>query len=153
MGLDMYLYRRVYVGGEYEHNQVKGTIDITVRGKPLNIDLHKVVYIYESFAYWRKANAIHGWFIEHCARGVDDCRENYVSYEVLVKLRDLCQLILDMPEGECRDERARELLPPCQGCFFGSYAIDDWYYKQLEQTVEQLKDISKDDDYVYRASW
>ena len=33
MGLDMYLTKSIYVGGMYEHRQVKGEINITAYGK------------------------------------------------------------------------------------------------------------------------
>ena len=33
MGLDMYLHRKIYVGAEFEHNQVEGILDISRRGR------------------------------------------------------------------------------------------------------------------------
>ena len=32
MGLDMYLIRKKYIGAKWDHNNVKGTIDITING-------------------------------------------------------------------------------------------------------------------------
>jgi hypothetical protein len=40
--------------------------------------------------YWRKANAIHGWFVRELANGVDECQPIHVSRENLVVLRQLC---------------------------------------------------------------
>jgi len=40
--------------------------------------------------YWRKANAIHGWFVRELAGGVDECQPIHVSRENLVVLRQLC---------------------------------------------------------------
>ena len=40
--------------------------------------------------YWRKANAIHGWFVRELAGGVDECQPIHVSRENLVTLRQLC---------------------------------------------------------------
>ena len=41
--------------------------------------------------YWRKANAIHKWFVENVQEGVDDCGEYEVTVEQLTELRDLCK--------------------------------------------------------------
>ena len=35
MGLDMFLLKEIYIGGQYEFNEVKGTIDLTVQGKQI----------------------------------------------------------------------------------------------------------------------
>lgn len=40
--------------------------------------------------YWRKANAIHGWFVRELANGVDECQPIHVSRENLITLRQLC---------------------------------------------------------------
>ena len=98
--------------------------------------------------YWRKANAIHGWFVENCQEGEDDCREYYVERSQLEELRDLCKATLDGDdEGE---------LEPTEGFFFGSYEKDECYYKDLKDTVEGLdKVLSLPNSYefYYRASW
>ena len=78
MGLDMSLTKKVYIGAQYEHNQVTGTIDLYSAGKPILIELKKVTYIEEEAGYWRKANAIHRWFVENVQKGEDDCRDYYV---------------------------------------------------------------------------
>ncbi len=87
----MYLTREKYIGANYEHNQVKGIIDITVRGKKIPIDLKKVNCIRESFGYWRKANQIHKWFVDNVQDGNDDCKTYYVSTEDLEKLLNICK--------------------------------------------------------------
>jgi len=46
-----------------------------------------------------------------------------------------------------------ELLPPSEGFFFGSSDIDDYYWQDLEYTVEQLKDIDKEEYFTYIASY
>lgn len=87
----MYLTREKYIGANYEHNQVKGIIDITVRGKKIPIDLKKVNCIRESVGYWRKANQIHKWFVDNVQDGNDDCKPYYVSTEDLEKLLNICK--------------------------------------------------------------
>ena len=41
--------------------------------------------------YWRKANQIHKWFVDHVQNGVDDCGEYKVTEEQIDELRELCK--------------------------------------------------------------
>jgi len=78
--------------------------------------------------YWRKANAVHGWFVQHVQGGEDNCRPYEVERKQLEQLRDLCAYIL-------KDEDT-DGLPPTAGFFFGSSEIDDWYWDDLRLTVD-----------------
>ena len=42
----------------------------------------------EELMYWRKANAIHKFFVDNAANGVDDCQPVQVTIEVLKDLVD-----------------------------------------------------------------
>lgn len=64
MGLDMYLYKRTYV----ENNDVEVLDTDTHERKTYN----KVSYIIQEAMYWRKANAIHQWFVKNIQDGKDD---------------------------------------------------------------------------------
>jgi len=88
MGLDMYLERDVYIGNQFEHNKEKAVV-----GHP-QIDQSKVKAITEEVGYWRKANAIHGWFVRNVQSGNDECQRSYVSVEQMQLLFDLCTRIL-----------------------------------------------------------
>jgi len=44
----------------------------------------------QEVGYWRKANAVHGWFVRECANGVDECQEIPVSKIKLMELQALC---------------------------------------------------------------
>ena len=44
----------------------------------------------ENVGYWRKANAIHGWFVRELANGVDECQVIEVPRARLEELRGLC---------------------------------------------------------------
>lgn len=147
MGLDMYLTRDIYIGGCYEHNEVKGEINITKRGKEIPIDLSKLESVTERVAYWRKANQIHNWFVQNVQNGKDDCGRYYVSYEKLKELVSLCKKVLR------NHSLAEELLPTTSGFFFGSTDIDEYYFEDLKNTVEQLKDIDENSEYYYESSW
>ena len=81
MGLDSYLKKRIYIGAEYEHRKVKGSINLTAENKPIKVDLKKVTEIIESVGYWRKANHIHKWFVDNVQNGEDDCKEYHGCYK------------------------------------------------------------------------
>jgi len=114
------------------------------------------MYLYQKetteVAYWRKANAIHGWIINN-SKAVDDCTPIHVSKNALIQLRDDCQKVLD----EGTEETALELLPPASGFFFGSTEIDDWYWQDIKETVTKLTKIIDntidDQEFEYYASW
>jgi len=47
--------------------------------------------------YWRKANAIHKYFVDECADGVDECQPIRLAIEELIVLRDKCKTVLENP--------------------------------------------------------
>ena len=115
---------------------------------------HKSVTLNLTIGYWRKANAIHDWFVTNVAGGVDDCRQMYVPDPMLRNLRATVEHVLEVHT----EEEARRLLPPAEGFFFGTYDIDEWYWESLKETVEMLnKAITLAEDnhlsIYYRASW
>ena len=100
--------------------------------------------------YWRKANQIHRWFVDNVQGGEDECRPHYVGREQLEELRDLCQQVLD------NRDRASELLPTASGFFFGGTDYDDWYFKDVEQTIQIINDaleLPPSWEFEYRSSW
>jgi hypothetical protein len=104
-------------------------------------------------AYWRKANAVHDWFVREVQNGEDECREHHVLREDLENLIALCQGVLDEPD---RESAARESLPPRAGFFFGSTAVDEWYEQDLQVTIDQLTKVLKmpsEWDFYYQSSW
>jgi hypothetical protein len=52
---------------------------------------------------------------------------------------------------------ASEYLPTTTGFFFGSTEYDEWYFRDLESTVEiidnALSKISDDWSFCYQSSW
>ena len=150
MGLDMYLSKKIYVGANYEHRNVEGTVDITINGDSLPVNFDRISFIEESVAYWRKANAIHTWFVDNCQDGIDECQETEVSSEKLKELLGLAK------EVKANPELARELLPTQSGFFFGSTDYDDWYFNDIDLTIDQLEKVLAEPDtsyYVYQSSW
>lgn len=145
MGLDMYLKKKHYIGAEYEHRNVEAAIEITINKRRVGIDPNKVSEIVESAGYWRKCNQIHKWFVDNVQKGVDDCKEYYVSMKQLHELRDLCQKVLDTKDAS--------LLPPASGFFFGSTEVDEYYFGDLQDTIKIINALKSDGDYYYRSSW
>ena len=84
-------------------------------------------------AYWRKANQIHSWFVKNVQNGNDDCDSYYVSQDKLIELLALCKHSLENKDPN--------LLPPQEGFFFGSTDIDQWYWNDLTNTINQLERI------------
>ena len=154
----MFLYKRIYIGAYWEHSQVEGEINIFVKGKKVPVNFKKVANIVEEAAYWRKANAIHNWFVQNLAAGVDDCRPVFCTIDDLRKLVKVCERILSAPESD-RQRVASNILPTQQGFFFGSTDYDQYYYDDLKSTIDMLNEViaSHDDTvsvyYEYRASW
>lgn len=103
-------------------------------------------------AYWRKANAIHGWFVDKVQDGEDECNEHYVSREKLETLVEECKAVLEKP-GTAGDK-----LPPRSGFFFGSEQMDEGYFGDLRSTVEQLGALLANPkfegwEFYYQSSW
>jgi hypothetical protein len=150
MGLDMYLNKKTYVK-HWEHNGNNNyEVTVTKAGNPTNIDPKKVKYIIEEAGYWRKANAIHDWFVRNVQNGVDDCRNAYVSRENLQELLDICRIV------KIDKSKAEQLLPTASGFFFGTTEYDEWYFSNIDSTIEIIEEALSDetaDDFEYNSSW
>ena len=154
MGLDMYLTGKRYMSKYFDAadsekiekvNEIFGIQGI----EDGDFGAQEVTF---RVAYWRKANAIHQWFVDNCQDGVDECQETWVGPDSLIKLREICKEVLAYPE------KAEELLPTQDGFFFGGTDYDEWYKKDLEYTVERLDKILNDPalgkmDFYYQSSW
>ena len=151
MGLDMFLVAKRYTS-PYDPADAA----LTELAKAINfgdgtMDLRELVF---EAMYWRKANAIHRWFVDNIQDGVDNCAEYYVDIKYLAELRDLCKKVLEDPEN------AMELLPPKSGFFFGSTDIDDFFLQDLTNTVERFEDLldlpevkNHNISFYYSSSW
>lgn len=150
----MYLSKRTYVKN-WEHNGPDRQNKITVKtGDKYNasIKTNRISDIIEEVMYWRKANAIHAWFVENVQEGVDDCKEYWVGVDKLKELIDLCSKVVETKDAS--------LLPPQAGFFFGSQRVDDWYFIDLADTIKTLTEdlehhinTNAKGDYYYQSSW
>lgn len=168
MGLDMYLSARKYVSDYgYENgrsaSQLNDILDSVGLTRGDLAEEAPSVSVSVNVAYWRKANAIHNWFIENIAGGEDDCRPFHVSRDELVELHNTIKEAMDMRSmQEANPDEAlpgpEDILPTQSGFFFGSTEYDEWYWENLEWTENRLATILKDQafadfDFEYRASW
>ena len=154
MGLDMYLSGKKYMskyfdGADSERiAKVNGVFGID-GDEDGDYGAQEVTF---RLAYWRKANAIHKWFVDKCQDGVDECQETFLTRENLQELIDTCKQVL------ADKRKASELLPTQEGFFFGGTDYDEWYKQDLEYTVTRLQKILNDpalakSDFYYQSSW
>lgn len=109
------------------------------------INPKNITYIEEEIGYWRKANAIHNYFVRTCQDGIDDCRETQVDDETLTDLLNACKNILKAKKENWPElkDMIKEALPPTSEFFSGSTEIDEWYFKDLENTVKIIEGLEK----------
>lgn len=86
--------------------------------------------------YWRKANAIHAWFIKD--EPEDDCKPFEVSINRLQELDSICKKVIK------DTSLAEELLPTQGGFFFGPTDLSEpetleWYISDLKETRKIIK--------------
>lgn len=164
MGLDMYLEVRKYVSttdwvqenGDFVKKPIESGVAILEKAGLDTIASTEGYGVTVSAVgiYWRKANAIHQWFVDNCGKGIDECQPISVSRQDLINLRDLVKDVL------IHREKAPLALPTASGFFFGSTEYDEWYWQDLEHTAKELDRVLMDTsenwtsvDFIYQASW
>lgn len=140
-------------------------------------------YICEWVGDWRKANAIHKWFVDNVQDGEDDCGYYEVDKEQLEDLLSICKLIKDKSKltngkvfcgteyrnGKSVDlyedamiienpEIAQEYLPTQSGFFFGGTDYDEYYMEDIDKTIKILTNVLATTDFetqiiMYTSSW
>ena len=184
MGLDMYLQATKYVGGWNHDGGKQPEFDAMVGLTGIHPTKEAPSFnITATVAYWRKANAIHNWFVENCQEGKDECQTSYVSRKQLAELRDSCRNALSCAEmregvvnvgtaygpdgvrqltepGQLVTNKAQvaKILPTKGGFFFGGTDYDEAYIDDLKETADTLDRLLSDKalatyDFEYHASW
>lgn len=184
MGLDMFLKRGKKIPKrdfshirkldelvcEYEDELVIEAYKDYVIECGVNFTWHS---FFEEVVYWRKANAIHKWFVDNVQYGEDDCDNYEVSKENIESLLNICKEVLEnvkVEDGKVENgytwspttgkvinyedgrvitnpEVCKKLLPTKEGFFFGATEYNEYYLQDLEYTVKELEKILKEFDF------
>jgi len=162
MGLDMYLDARksLYVSKYMDDSNGEIKLELPDELKGFEGIWHGVITQDTNYGigYWRKANHIHRWFVEHCGNGVDECQDMYIEQEDLEQLLETCTKVLE------DHSLAKTLLPTQDGFFFGGTDYDEYYFRDTEYTkkvceaaIALLKSEADNKQYRYQihyqASW
>lgn len=130
MGLDMYLFKRKKVRDD----------DKDLNKSAYNQRLYRARENEEEILYWRKANMIRSWFVNHTALLSDDdgvyipiCRET------LELLRS------DLIDTLDNHNLATVLFPTSSGFFFGDTEYNEYYWDKLKYTLERVNNILDND--------
>lgn len=161
MGLDMYLYADKYIANadyfDKTHPKQFETILNTIDMKDVHADESAHITVSVCVGYWRKANAIHDWFVREVQDGVDECQRSYVPLEKLEQLYDTAIKAHELyVQGD--KQGAATLLTPTTGFFFGSTEVNEWYAEELKRTVEIIEPLLRKGkgfgvDFYYQSSW
>lgn len=173
MGLDMYAARRLSVKQwDFQKPEERYTVQIACGGKPVaGIEPDRISEVGEEVMYWRKANHIHGWFVDNVQDGEDDCGTYRVDDEKLLELLEVCEKVVTAsklvdgmvyqstvydpkhPKGLVQrtagkviedGTSAKALLPRREGFFFGYYEYDEDYLNDVIETREWAKRMLAD---------
>lgn len=149
MGLDMYLYAKKFVSNA-EYLQQGDAFDIIASKVNATAFIKDHLFVEGQVAYWRKANAIHNWFI-NLHDSEDDGSPIGLGKDNLEELQRVCAEVISNPK------LAEELLPTASGFFFGSTEYDEWYFGSVQETHDMidtiLKTIPDEWSFEYQASW
>jgi hypothetical protein len=150
MGLDMYLNASRYLSeyNEADKQKKEQLFKLFPELKAYTAQATKEVTV--EVGYWRKANAIHNWFVHNVQNGEDNCAKYNVHPDHLMKLKSLCEQVL------ADHNLAGELLPPTGGFFFGSTEIDEGYFQDLSDTIQIIDRVLALPDgwwIEYQSSW
>ena len=130
MGLDMYLFKRKKVRDD----------DKELNKSAYNQRVYRSRKNQEEILYWRKANMIRSWFVNHTALMSDD------DGVYIPITRPTLELLRSDLEDTLNDHNlATILFPTSSGFFFGSIKYDEDYWGDLKYTLKQINDILDND--------
>ena len=130
MGLDMYLFKRKKVRDD----------DKDLNKSAYNQRLYRARKNEEEILYWRKANMIRSWFVNHTALLSDDDGV-YIPIS-----RATLELLKQDLEDTLNDHNlATVLFPTSNGFFFGDTEYNEYYWDKLKYTLERVNNILDND--------
>jgi len=133
MGLDMYLTAVLSVS--------PSKLDEL---KTIFPEVESIETVSTTIGYWRKAGAIHSWFVENVQYGNDDCRLYNVNEDEIKSLFEIINNIIE------KKQKPEEVLP---------YEEEDYecYFENLVHTKKILETALKLAEsgwrFKYQSSW
>jgi hypothetical protein len=156
MGLDMYLNAKRYISQHFDKSDgdragaIQKLFPELAGRQGRWGDASPVKEVSIEAGYWRKANAVHDWFVKNCQGGVDECQYTYVNRESLKELREACETVL------ADRAQAPNILPTASGFFFGNTDYDEYYFQDLESTIRIIDEclaLPDSWEFEYHSSW
>jgi hypothetical protein len=150
MGLDIYFKtkQRDRLIDKMGEGELRGQLmdALYVMGHPDKWDCEKYYRIVsdklgqeeQDVGYLRKVNYVYGYFKDR----VDNNCECEIEKEDLQDLIERCKKVL----AEHDQEVSEELLPTCDGFFFGSLAYDEYYYSDVKEGLDLFTKLLNDYD-------
>lgn len=145
MGLDMYLSAKRFMW--HDEEAIIDSVTQSFPDLPEGVRAQEVIF---EVGYWRKANHIHRWFVENVQDGKDDCGSYNVSAAKIDELLSVCKMVLD------NRQMADKYLPTQAGFFFGSTDYNEYYFEDIEKTVqilERAKRLRESKEYAYELTY
>lgn len=146
MGLDMYLSAKRYLWNISDDDKALAEkIGAEVGGESIG----QTKEVAREAFYWRKAWAIHHWFVINAQNGDDNCREYCVSRDLLK------ELLYTLQKVDRNPSLAEDILP------FQAEDKDgkEWELEQVRRTIPALDKLINDEsikdhwDFYYQSSW
>lgn len=163
MGLDMYFYARKTTYKSFSKwdnperaNEVNYPEDLKIFSDYIYDRNFKSVQTETSYqiGYFRKFNALHSYIVKTFADGIDNCQDIYLYKEDVEQIKKILDDVLEANT----EEKAKELLPPQSGFFFGGTDYDEYYFEDVKDAADLMQNILDNFDFenyqlVYEASW
>lgn len=104
-------------------------------------------YFRVEIGYFRKVNLLVKYF------NLENCVDHICPKEELSDLLGKCETVLK----EHNETVSKELLPTRDGFFFGDTSYNEYYYSNVKQIAdflrETLKNLNENEDVIVRAWW
>ena len=156
MGLDMYLFKTKRTNHSLDELKVLDRHNLSEDNEdikdflPLYESESGYLSIFKEISYWRKFNALHGWFVINVQIGIDDCGLYEVTKDHIIDLLNTLFTVLE--------EKDPTDFMPAIGFFFGSNEVDEYYWERVENTRDKMYRLLNDFDWenerlFYCSSW
>jgi len=151
MGLDMYLIRHKKINEPKPEMTIEEPTREDQDNFQLALEIWKDKAEWDSdYAYWRKFNALHNYFCLKAGRDIN-CESFELSAEIIVDVLE------KLKEVDKDHSKANILLPSCEGFFFGGVEYDEWYFKDISDSIKTferaLEDMKEGYVFEYDAWW